>query len=244
MTDDGSKQGTTLRSWLLPIATGIIGILAGLATAIVTRLNSNDLLAKEYVGIAVDILKLPAESASENSEEFKTKTDEEKKMILHSMQMRSELRYWAVNVINSYAKVKMSSELVRYLASENGKKLLLQIVDDSKTDTGVLVCNSASADPDTQRFAVALKNGIVASGQFGSSYVSDWKDEGSLTSSSMKGTISIIKDNGHAEEGSIPSLREVIQKEQRRFGINLPIVTRSNPSPVKSEWYLSVVVCP
>ncbi len=230
MTDNGSERKTTPQAWLLPVATGFIGILAGLATAAVTRLNSNDLMAKEYVSMAVEILKLPAQTASDDSEESK--------------QMRAELRLWAVEVINSYAKVRMSPELARYLASSNGKKLLLQIVDDSKTDTGVLVCNPASASPATLDFAKALSNGIVASGKFGSSYVSAWKDEGSLTSSSMKGSIAIIKDKDHAEEGSIPSLKEIIQMEKERKEISLPIVIVDNPSPKKSEWYLSVVVCP
>lgn len=127
MADNTSDRRTTAQLWILPITTGLIGALAGLTTATVTRLNSNDLMAKEYVSMAVEILRLPAKAESDESEESK--------------QMRQELRRWAVDVINSYAKVKMSPELARYLASANGKKLLLQIVDDSKTDTGVLVCS-------------------------------------------------------------------------------------------------------
>lgn len=230
MAGNTSERKSTAQLWILPIATGLIGALAGLATAAVTRLNSNDLLAKEYVSMAVEILRLPAKSESDESEESK--------------QMRQELRRWSVEVINSYAKVKMSPELARYLASANGKKLLLQIVDDSKTDTGVLVCSPASASPAILEFAKALSNGIVASGNFGSSYVSAWKDEGSLTSSTMKGSIAIIKDKNHPEERSIPSLKEVIETEKKRSGLNLPIVILDNPSPKKSEWYLSIVVCP
>ena len=228
--EDAPDRRSSAQSWILPIVTALLGALAGVATAAVTRLNSNDLMAKEYVSMAVEILRLPAKTESDESEESK--------------QMRQELRRWAVDVINSYAKVKMSPELARYLASANGKRLLLQIVDDSKTDTGVLVCSPASASQATLEFAKAVSSGIVASGDFGSSYVSAWKDEGDLTSSSMKGSIAIIKDKNHPEERSIPALKKIIELETKRSGISLPIVVLDNPSPKESPWYLSIVVCP
>ena len=230
MADNTPERRSTAQSWILPITTGLIGAVAGLAAAAVTRLNSNDLMAKEYVSMAVEILRLPAKTESDESDE--------------SNQMRQELRRWAVDVINSYAKVKMSPELVKYLASANGKKLLLQVADDSKTDTGVLICNPAAASPAILEFAKALSTAIVKSGDFGSSYVASWKHEGGLSSSSMKGSITIIKDKNHAEENSIPPLKVVIEKEMKFSGLSLPITVRDNPSPVKSEWYISVVVCP
>lgn len=230
MADNDSDRKTAAQLWILPIVTGLIGALAGLASATVTRLNSNDLMAKEYVSMAVDILRLPAKSEANEANESK--------------EMRKELRKWAVDVINSYAKVQMSPRLTEYLASADGKKLLLKVVDDSKTDTGILVCGLESANPATLAFAIYLSNAILASGDFGSSYISSWKDEGNLTSSSMKGSISIIKDKNHGEEKSIPPLKRIIESQMKRSGISLPVVIRDNPSPKRSEWFLSIVVCP
>jgi len=228
--ENDADRRSSLQAWVLPIVTGLIGILAGLATATVTRLNSNDLLAKDYVSMAVDILKLPAKEDKQDDEDSK--------------RMRLELRRWAVQVINSYAKVQMSPELASYLASANGKRLLLQIVDDSKTDTGVLMCSSASESGMALEFAKSLSGAIVASGKFGSSYISEWKDEGPLTSLALKGSVTIVKDKGHPEESSVPDLASIIQGEQKRLGLDIPIKIADNPSAKKSEWFLAVVVCP
>jgi hypothetical protein len=138
----------------------------------------------------------------------------------------------------------MSPELASYLASANGKRLLLQIVDDSKTDTGVLMCSSASESGMALEFAKSLSGAIVASGKFGSSYISEWKDEGPLTSLALKGSVTIVKDKGHPEESSVPDLASIIQGEQKRLGLDIPIKIADNPSTKKSEWFLAVVVCP
>ncbi|MGB8698707.1 MAG: hypothetical protein WCD18_04760 [Thermosynechococcaceae cyanobacterium] len=231
MVGGNDKSPRSIQSWLLPISTAIIGALVGLTTATVTRINNSETLAKDYVAMAIDILKL-------SDSKIEPKKDDE------AIKMRLELRRWAVEVVNSYSKVKMSPELVSYLASAKGQKLLLQIVDDSKTDTGVLLCPSAKSNITMQELAVKISSALVNSGQFGSSYISEWKDEGPLTSKALKGTISIIKDNGHPEEKMVPAMNTIITAEMDKIGITLPIKTVNNSSSKPSEWYISIVICP
>lgn len=221
MTDNNELPGIWKKlqviSQILSIL--LVPVLIAMIGGIINNNLQRDQLAKEYVFMALDILKQPPTPETE------------------------ELRRWAVDTVNSYAQVKMTDTLKQQIESQGIIFSERKIIDTSKTDTGVYLCASQAENPRSVELAEKIANGILSSNKFGSSYARIWQEEGELTQENIAGRVTIVFDENHDERFEVADLKRVVQDVLASEGYDLEVVEVPNPSDL-SEWFISVVVCP